>query len=326
LEEIMMKAGDIAKALGLAICGDPELLVRKPAGLYDAVRGSVTWIKVLSSSSIETLSKLDGALIVHPPTEDLDMETKLAAVAEKNALLKTETPRLVFARLLEKFFPALQAHVASGIDETAKIDPSAHLGDRVTVGAFCVIGPDVVIGSNTVLHPHVIVYSGSQIGQRCVINSGVAIGTRGFGFVKDEDEEQVHFPQVGKVIIEDDVEIQSNTTVARPGLGVTRVERGAKIDCLCHIGHNARVGRRAIITACTEIGAGVVVGESAWIGPNTCSLEGVNFGSDSFTGIGSVVLRDVPAGKTVAGSPAAPILEIKRARAALRKLMDGEQK
>lgn len=318
-----MKAGDIAKFLGLAICGDSELFVHKPTGLYDAVRGSVTWIKVLSSSSMEALSKLDGVLIVLPPATDLYMETTLAAVAKKNALLKTKTPRIVFARLLEEFFSGLQAYVAPGIDETAQIDPSARLGNRVSVGAFCVIGPDVVIASDTVLHPHVVVYSGSQIGQRCVINSGVAIGTRGFGFVKNEDGEILHFPQVGKVIIEDDVEIQSNTTVARPGLGVTRVKRGAKIDCLCHIGHNACVGRRAIITACTEIGAGVVVGECAWIGPNTCSLEGVKFGADSFTGIGSVVLKDVPAGKTVAGSPAVPIAEMKRNKAAIRKLVDG---
>lgn len=320
-----MKAEDIARTMGLDISGDTVIVVSEPAALSDAGPGGITWLNAWSPSAIETVSTLEAALIVHPPADDPDAEAAVAAAAGRNALIQTKTPRLVFARLLETFFSDRQAYVAPGIDDTARIDPGAILEENVRIGAFCVVGPDVVIGRDTVLHPHVVVYSGSTIGRRCVINSGVAIGTRGFGFVKDENGDLRHFPHVGRVIIGNDVEIQSNTTVARPGLGYTRIEHGAKIDCLCHIGHNARIEHNAMVAACTEIGANVVVGDSAWIGPNTCSLEDVTFGTNSFTGIGSVVLTNVPPGETVVGSPAMLISDVKRTRTAIRNLVAGKK-
>jgi UDP-3-O-[3-hydroxymyristoyl] glucosamine N-acyltransferase len=317
----MHRASDIASYLNSPIQGSSGLVIHTPSGPADAGPGSALWIKSFSQAALELLTTLDGVLIIHPPSEKPEILKALAEAAESNALLAAENPRLAFARMLDRFFSELQAYVPYGIDQTARIDQSAQIGERVSIGAFCVIGPHVTIGDDTVLHPHVVVYSHSQIGKRCVINSGVRVGARGFGFVKDENGDNIHFPQVGKVIIEDDVEVQANTTIARPGVGVTMIERNAKIDCLCHIGHNSRIGSRAIITACSEIGAGVVVGESAWVGPNSCSLEGVRFGRNSFTGIGSVVLKDVPAGKTHVGSPAVPIDEMKASRAAIQKIM-----
>ena len=317
----MHKASAIASYLNSTIQGISDLIIHTPSEPSDAGPGSALWIKSFSPATLELLAGLDGVLIIHPPAEKPDILKALSEAAESNALLAAENPRLAFARMLSRFFSGLQAYVSDGIDETARIDQSAQIGERVSIGAFCVIGPHVTIGDDTVLHPHVTVYSHSRIGKRCIINSGVRVGTRGFGFVKDENGDNIHFPQVGTVIIEDDVEVQANTTIARPGVGVTRIERNAKIDCLCHIGHNARIGPRAIVTACSEIGAGVVVGESAWVGPNSCSLEGVNFGPDSFTGIGSVVLRDVPPGKTHVGSPAVPIDEMKAIRAAIQEIM-----
>jgi UDP-3-O-[3-hydroxymyristoyl] glucosamine N-acyltransferase len=105
---------------------------------------------------------------------------------------------------------------------------------------------------------------------------------------------------------------------------VTRVLRGTKIDNQCHIGHNAQVGPHAVVAACTEVGAGVVVGRGAWLGPNSSSIEGVTFGEGSLTGIGATVLHDVGAGSVVAGCPAEPMEAVRRQRRALKRLADGE--
>ena len=192
----------------------------------------------------------------------------------------------------------------------------------MTISAFCFVGPDVEIGDDTVLHPHVVVHSGTRIGRNCVLDAHVVVGSRGFGMVRRDDGTLRHFPQIGTVVIEDDVEIQAGTMVDRPGLGTTRIGRGTKVDNLCHVGHNAQVGPHCVITACAEIGAGVVLEEGTWIGPNSCSIEGVRLGAGSFVGIGSVVVRSVAAGETVAGSPARPTRHLRREREALRRLLD----
>jgi UDP-3-O-[3-hydroxymyristoyl] glucosamine N-acyltransferase len=240
----------------------------------------------------------------------------------RNALLVVDEPRIVFARILAQFFSHLELQLPPGIDRSAHVDSSARIDANVTIGPFCFIGSEVVIGEGTALHSGVVVHSRSVVGRNCIFQSNAVVGSRGFGFVRKSDGSLLHFPQIGRVIIEDEVEIGACTTVDRPGLGTTRVLRGTKIDNLCHVGHNAQVGPHAIVTACTEIGAGVVVGEGAWLGPNSCSIEGVSIGARSLVGIGATVLKDVAAGVVVAGSPAEPIEIVRKTRRALKKLIE----
>jgi len=211
--------------------------------------------------------------------------------------------------------------VPRGIDRSARVHRSARIGTNVTAGPFCFIGADVVIGDRTVLHPGVAVHSRSIVGRNCLLKTNSVVGSRGFGFVRTKEGSLEHFPQIGRVIVEDEVEIGACTVIDRPGLGTTRILQGTKIDNLCHIGHNAQIGPHAVVTACTEVGAGVIVEEGAWLGPNSCSIEGVTVGARSLVGIGATVLRNVSAGTVVAGSPAEPIETVRKTRRALKNLI-----
>ncbi len=315
-------AARIARRLGLTLSGLRSIQVNDAGPLDTAGSGQVTWVKRLEPEAAGQLDRLRGVLLVHPRAGEAGEERRLERVGRHNALLATATPRQTFAELLGMFFGHRQVRIPPGIDPSARVEPGARLGAGVTVGAFCYIGEDVEIGDDTVIHPHVVIHSGTRIGRRCILDAHVVLGGRGFGYVRRADGSLLHFPQIGRVCIGDDVEIQAGSMVVRPGLGTTRVGRGTKIDNLCHIGHNARIGADCVITACTEIGARVVVEDRTWIGPNSCCLEDVRFGADSTVGIGSVVLHSVDPGETVAGAPAEPTRELRRKRAALRRLAD----
>jgi len=317
----VITAERVASALDLDLTGVAQIVVTSADAIADASTGSATWVKALTAENRRTIDRLSGALIVVPKPSNVNERRFLDSASSRNGLLVVDEPRLVFARLLACFFSHLELQLPRGIDRSACVDRSARIGANVSIGPFCFIGSDVVVGEGTVLHPGVMVHSRTIVGRDCTLQSGAVVGDRGFGFVRRSNGSLEHFPHVGQVVIEDDVEIGACTAIDRPGLGTTRILRGTKIDNLCHIGHNAQIGPHAIVAACTEVGAGVIVGERAWLGPNSCSIEGVTIGSRSLIGIGSTVLRDVPAGAVVAGSPAEPIETVRKTHRALRKLV-----
>lgn len=308
-----LTAGNIASELGLKIVGIADISVVSPDPIKDASTGSVTWVKIITPDMRRVIERLSGALVVLPLPRNATERRFLNLLASRNALLVVREPRLVIARILARYFSHLEVQLPKGIDPLARVEPSARIGTDVTVGPFCFIGKDAVIGDRTVLHPSVVIHSGTVIGRNCIIKSNAVIGGQGFGFVRIDACPMEPFPQVGQVIVEDYVNVGSCSTVDRPGLGITRLLYGTKIDNLCHIGHNAQIGPHAVVTACTEVGAGVTVGEGAWLGPNSCIIEGVNIGNRSLVGIGATVLHDVPPCAVVAGSPAEPI-EVLRSR------------
>lgn len=185
------------------------------------------------------------------------------------------------------------------------VDPDVHPTARVGRGS--VLSPGVKVGAGTVIQHNVVIGEGVTIGERCVIKSCAVIGEDGFGFERDETGMPVRLVHLGAVIVGNDVEIGSLTTVCRGTLGDTIIEDFAKIDDHVHIAHNVKVRRAAMVIACAEVSGGVEVAEQSWIGPNASVIQQVRIGEKAVVGIGANVIRDVEDGATVAGNPAKEI-------------------
>jgi UDP-3-O-[3-hydroxymyristoyl] glucosamine N-acyltransferase len=210
------------------------------------------------------------------------------------------------------------------VKELVVVDARAQIAEGTCIGAGCAIGEGVVIGSACEIYPHVTIYPGTTIGDRVIVHAGAVLGSDGFGYVRDPKSGQYEkFPQVGRLVIEDDVEIGANTTIDRGALDETRIRRGSKIDNLVHIGHNCQIGENVVIAAQTGLSGsivienGVVLGGQVGIGEHARIEEGVMLG-----GQGGVLPNKVLRGKGVAfwGTPAQPLREYLKQLATLARL------
>ena len=215
-------------------------------------------------------------------------------------LIYVKNPKKAIAIVGNEFFID---EVLPGIHHTAIVSSKAKIGKNVHIGAFCVID-GAVIGDNTVISSNVRIYDEVYIGNHCYIKDGSVIGGPGFGYEVDDDGNRFRFPQLGGVHIGNFVEIGSNTCVDRGSLSNTIIEDYTKIDNLCHIAHNVKINKNAMIIACSEISGSCCIGENAWIGPNSSIRDWKNVGDSSFIGIGSVVIKNVPSKEVWMGNPA----------------------
>ncbi|MNQ31953.1 UDP-3-O-acylglucosamine N-acyltransferase [compost metagenome] len=228
-------------------------------------------------------------------------EGAVALVAPEHAggirghALISASPRLDFARALD-FIEQAAGYAWS--EAEPEIHPTASIGKNV------VLGKGVVIGENARILHNVVIGDEVTIGARSVVKSCAVIGEDGFGFERDEAGRAVRLPHLGRVVMEEDVEIGSLTTVCRGTLGDTVVRRGAKIDDHVHIAHNVDVGEDAFVIACAEVSGGVKLGKQSWIAPNASVLNQLNVGEKAVVGLGAVVVRDVDERSIVAGNPA----------------------
>ena len=260
-------------------------------------------------------------------------------------LLITDHPKLAFARAARLLYARLpldgapqqrslhstaviHSSVVLGpsvlVEERAVVAEQAHVGEDTRIGAGCAIGAGVKIGRGCEIFPNVTIYPGSTLGDRVIVHAGAVLGSDGFGYVRDRKTGHYEkFPQVGRLVIEDDVEIGANATIDRGALDETRIRRGTKIDNLVHIGHNCQIGEDVVIAAQTGLSGsivienGVVLGGQVGIGEHARIGEGVMLG-----GQGGVLPNKVLRGKGVAfwGTPAQPLREYLKQLATLARL------
>ena len=227
-----------------------------------------------------------------------------------------------------------------GIHPVASVADSARIGENASIGAFAVVGENVVIGKNAVLHPHVVIYEGSvigddfyahahavvrefcRIGHRVTLQNGAIIGGDGFGFAKRADGSHFKFVQSGITVIEDDVEIQTLTSIDRANFGETRVRRGAKIDSLVQVGHACVVGEDNIICAQTGLAGSTVLEKSVLLAGQVGVSGHLTIHENAVIYAQSGIGHDVDPGAVMSGSPAFAAREWLRAITAFPKLPD----
>ena len=226
------------------------------------------------------------------------------AVIQDKTLIKVSNPRLTFIKLLQRYFTPDSKY---GIDPRSVIDENAKIASQVYIGPHSCVG-NCEIGQGTVIDCNVYIHDNTRIGKRVIIHPGAVIGSVTVAFERNENEEFEKYPQLGGVIIEDDVEIGSNTCIARGALNGsdTLIGKGTKVDTLVHIGHGVRIGRHCMIVTGAVICGSVKIGNYTWIAPQACIKEGITIGSRALVGMGSVLTRDVPDNSVVFGSPAKP--------------------
>jgi UDP-3-O-[3-hydroxymyristoyl] glucosamine N-acyltransferase len=269
--------------------------IHKPADLDDCGQGDIVWVKSFSKDRLYLLEANRPSLSI------CDEETSSRTTVPN---IISDNPRLDFIKVVIEFFTPTQKAI---IHPSAIIDPGAVIGQNVSIGAYACIGPNVSIGDDSVIGNGVSVEGKVSLGCRCRIKANSSLGGQGFGFEYDDNGIPIHFPHLGRIIIEDDVWLGACTTVEIATLAVTRICEGSKVDDLVQIGHNVTVGRNTLIMANVVICGGATIGKNCWVAPNSVIKEKVRVGNKVTIGLGSVVLRDVEDEVVIAGVPAKPI-------------------
>ncbi len=319
-----MKLSEIAKLVGGRLVGDTDPLISGAAGLDEATSSDLTF--VISKDLLPRLAQSGAGAVILAP----GMSTDLPAIEMGN-------PYAGFALFLERFAAPLDRVFPPGIHPTAVIDPTAEVGTNVSIGPHCVLGAGVKVGSGCRLGPNVVLdvdvqlgedcrlYSGITVregcilGNRVILHAGVRIGTDGFGFLPGPAG-LTKIPQVGIAVLEDDVEIGSNSCVDRATTGRTVVGRGTKLDNMVQVGHNVKIGAHCVISGHTGIAGSCTIGNGVAMGGFVGMGDHLKVGDGAKIGGKSGLTRDVPAGATVFGTPAIDFQESFRLFAALRKL------
>ena len=288
---------EIAAQLGGEVLGDGEVAVFRMASLASAKPGDLSF---LSDSRYRALLATTGASAVIVGNEARD-GTSLPRIV-------TENPYAYFARVSSLLNPVMAAergiHATAVIDPTASVSASAsiaahcyvgrhvRIGENVVIGAGSVIGDDVHIDDNSCLHANVTIYTGCKLGKNCVLSSGVVIGADGFGYAEAEGK-WVKIPQVGRVMIADDVEIGANTSIDRGALDDTVIEEGVKLDNQIQIGHNCHIGAHSVIAGCVGIAGSARIGRHCRIGGAAMILGHLEIADGVTVSPGSMITRSL---------------------------------
>nr|WP_322283244.1 UDP-3-O-(3-hydroxymyristoyl)glucosamine N-acyltransferase [Prosthecobacter sp.] len=315
----------LAGQIGGEVVGDGTLMIQGIAPADGARAGDLTFAEKPSYLAAAEASQASAILV----PAGFESTTK--------TLIRVKDPRIAIAKVLPLFFPP-ETHTA-GIHPSAVVDPAAQIDATATVGPHCIVGAgvrlgqrsvlmggnhigrDSQIGDDTCLHPNVVLYAKTQIGSRVIIHAGTTIGSDGYGYVFDQGRHRKML-QVGNVVIHDDVEIGSNASIDRGALGSTVIGQGTKIDNLVHVAHNVVMGRHCLIMGQVGFAGSTVLSDYVVVASQSGIAGHLKLGTQATVGAKSGVMRDIPAGETVLGIPAAPDKQAKRQWIALSKLPD----
>ncbi len=317
-----MKLKDFAEIVKGVVHGDPEIEISGVSGIIDAHEGDITFVSSAKYLKQAGQSKA-SCIIVKELLPDI-----------KTTQLLTSNPYFTFAKAIECLYPA--PSYQPGISEKAIISSRIRFGKGVSVSPFVYLSDDISIGDNTVIlpgvfigektevgkhciiHPNVVIREGVTIGDRVIIHSGTVIGSDGYGYTFEKGE-HYKIPQVGGVIIEDDVEIGSNVSIDRATIGNTIVGRGSKIDNLVQIAHNVKIGEKSLIVSQVGIAGSTEIGDFVVLGGQVGVADHTTIASGTMVGAQSGITGQISKGK-YSGSPAIPHVTWLRAQALFAKL------
>ncbi len=313
---------DLAEKLACHLLGDSSIIVTNASSLQSASNESLVFVE--DAQHLDTALRSSAAAVIVGDS----VAGKLAASAASKPLLISAQPRLTFARaarllrdpdLNRGIHPNAIVPASAEIGKNVALGPRAILGEHVkvgdetTIGAGSVIGDNVVIGSHCRLDANVTAYSGTTLGDRVIVKAGAVLGGAGFGYVRDAQTGRYEqSPQIGRLVIEDDVEIGANTTIDRGALDETRIRRGTKIDNLVQIGHNVQIGENVVIASQTGLSGSVTIEDNVTIGGQVGIGDHARIESGAMLGGQCGILpKKILRGKGIVfwGTPARPIRE-----------------
>lgn len=313
----------IAALVNGTVEGNKNVLVNALAKIEEAKTGSLSFLA--NPKYTEYIYSTGASIVI--VSDDFKAEKELP---NSCTLVRTADPYAGFSALLAAYEKMMdsesgispQSNIAEGvkignncfIDAFVNIESGTVIGDNVRIKSGCRIGKNVKIGSGTILHQNVVAYHNGVIGNHCMIHAGVILGSDGFGFAPNADNDYKKVPQIGNVILEDHVEVGSNSTIDRATLGSTIIRKGVKLDNLIQVAHNVEIGKNTVIAAQTGIAGSTKIGENCMIGGQVGIsghlkiANGVKIAAQS--GIGNSIKKE---NSIVQGSPAFNIGEYKRA-------------
>lgn len=319
-----MKLGELARALGATLeGGEEDLEITGVAAIEDATPGTLTFLAGRRHEAHLASTRAAAVLL----TRD--------APPAPLPVLRVTHPYLAFVDAMELFHPSERP--APGVHPTAVVAPGAAVGPGATIGPYVVIENGARLGRDAVLHPHVTIQRDARIGDaftaharavvretvvigdRVTLHAGAVVGSDGFGFVPQPSGHR-KIPQLGTVVLEDDVEIGANSTVDRATLGATRIGRGSKIDNLVMIGHGCQLGPGCLLAAQVGLAGGTRLGAGVMLGGQVGASGHLSIGDGAQVAAQSGIHRDIPAGAIYGGYPAVEIRRWRRAMTSLPRL------
>jgi UDP-3-O-[3-hydroxymyristoyl] glucosamine N-acyltransferase len=313
-----MKLSEIVEKLGGSLDGDGEIEITAVAGLGEGRKGDISFLSNPKYAAMVASTKASAVIVPNDWARPV-----------KCALVRVENSDQVFAQVAELFYETPPAPVA-GVHPSAVVAESAQLGENVSIGANCTVEEGVVIGPNTAvspnchigyktligescfLHPLVSIREFTEIGDRVILHNGAVIGSDGFGYAVQEDGSRTKIPQIGKVVIEDDVEIGANTAIDRARFGKTRIGKGTKIDNLVQVAHNVVIGDHSVLCGQAGISGSTTIGSRVILAGQAGLAGHLEVGDGCIIGAQAGVMKDVPPKDFVIGSPAMTHLQAKK--------------